>query len=86
MDQIEYIFQTYMLLGVEILLPLLAITFVVAILVGVFQAVTQINEQTISFTPKLLVVFLIVLLCGGVMFDKIVRVIQETIRMAPNMF
>ena len=36
--------------------PLLALSLVVGMLVSVFQAVTQINEQTLSFVPKVLVV------------------------------
>ncbi len=36
--------------------PLLACSLVVGMLVSVFQAVTQINEQTLSFVPKILVI------------------------------
>ena len=36
--------------------PLLASSLVVGMLVSVFQAVTQINEQTLSFVPKILVI------------------------------
>jgi flagellar biosynthetic protein FliQ len=36
--------------------PLLAGSLIVGMLVSVFQAVTQINEQTLSFVPKILVV------------------------------
>lgn len=75
-----------MMTTLTILFPLLAITFVIAIVVGVFQAMTQINEQTLSFTPKLLVVFLILIAFGGVMFDKLVQLIQETLRLAPTIF
>jgi flagellar biosynthetic protein FliQ len=36
--------------------PLLACSLAVGMLVSIFQAVTQINEQTLSFVPKILVV------------------------------
>ena len=36
--------------------PLLGLSLVVGMVVSVFQAVTQINEQTLSFVPKILVV------------------------------
>jgi flagellar biosynthetic protein FliQ len=36
--------------------PLLACSLIVGMLVSVFQAVTQINEQTLSFVPKIVVV------------------------------
>lgn len=85
-SNVNYIFQTHMMTGLMILMPMLVITFVIAIVVGVFQAMTQINEQTLSFTPKLIVVFLIVLLFGTAMFDKIVQLIEETLRLAPTIF
>jgi flagellar biosynthesis protein FliQ len=36
--------------------PLLACSLIVGMLVSIFQAVTQINEQTLSFVPKILVI------------------------------
>ncbi len=44
----------------------------VGLLVSVFQAATQINEQTLSFIPKLMVVFLVVLMAGPWMLEKII--------------
>lgn len=85
-SNIEYVFQHLMLTGLIVLIPILAISFIVAILIGVIQSMTQINEQTLSFTPKLLVVGVIILAFGGMMFDKIVQLIEETLRLAPTMF
>jgi flagellar biosynthetic protein FliQ len=75
-----------MMTGVVIIFPLVVITFVVAVIIGVFQAMTQINEQTLSFAPKLIVVVLIMLLFGGLMFDKLVQLIQDTLKLAPTIF
>jgi flagellar biosynthetic protein FliQ len=72
--------------GLVILLPFLVITFVAAIIIGVFQAMSQIQEQTLSFAPKLIIIFLIVSLCGSIMFEKIVQMIQETLRMSSSLF
>jgi len=44
-----------------LLLPALG----VGLLVSMFQAATQINEQTLSFIPKLLVVFVVILMSGS---------------------
>ena len=44
-----------------LLLPALA----VGLLVSMFQAATQINEQTLSFIPKLIVVFVVILFSGN---------------------
>ena len=48
--------QHAFMLGLQIGGPLLAASLVVGMLVSVFQAVTQINEQTLSFVPKILVI------------------------------
>lgn len=47
-----------------VLLPMLGATLIVGLLVGVFQATTQIQEQTLSFAPKLLVLTVILFLAG----------------------
>ncbi|TAK89986.1 MAG: flagellar biosynthesis protein FliQ [Burkholderiaceae bacterium] len=44
--------------------PLLLAALLVGLLVSIFQAATQINEATLSFIPKLLAVFLVMILAG----------------------
>lgn len=60
---------TAMLVGA----PLLGLGMVAGLLVSVFQATTQINEQTLAFVPKIAAVLLAVVLFGpwmyGVMMD-----------------
>jgi flagellar biosynthesis protein FliQ len=51
-------------LSLKIALPLLMCGLVVGLLVSVFQAVTQIQEQTLSFIPKILALA-VVLVVGG---------------------
>jgi flagellar biosynthesis protein FliQ len=48
--------QNAFMLALEIGGPLLAASLIVGMAVSVFQAVTQINEQTLSFVPKILVI------------------------------
>ena len=48
--------QRAFMTSLEIAGPLLACSLAVGMLVSVFQAVTQINEQTLSFVPKILVI------------------------------
>ncbi|MBN2853881.1 MAG: flagellar biosynthesis protein FliQ [Clostridia bacterium] len=52
-------------------LPILAIAMVVGIIVAVFQATTQINEQTMVFVPKIVAVFLGLILLGGWMLTQL---------------
>jgi flagellar biosynthesis protein FliQ len=44
--------------------PLLLTALAVGLVVSIFQAATQINEQTLSFIPKLLGVFVAIVVCG----------------------
>ena len=49
--------------------PMLILSMLVGILVAIFQAVTQIHEQSLSFILKLIVVVLILLVGGGWMLE-----------------
>ncbi|MFS2019216.1 flagellar biosynthesis protein FliQ [Massilia sp. GER05] len=44
--------------------PLLLVALVIGLVVSIFQAATQINEQTLSFIPKLIGVFIALVLAG----------------------
>lgn len=49
--------------------PLLISTLVVGLIVSIFQALTQINEATLTFVPKMIVIALIIILAGPWMLD-----------------
>ncbi len=49
--------------------PLLLATLAVGLVVSIFQALTQINEQTLTFIPKMLVVALVIVIAGPWMLD-----------------
>ena len=49
--------------------PLLLSTLVIGLLVSVFQAVTQINEATLTFVPKMIIIALILVFAGPLMID-----------------
>ena len=49
--------------------PLLISTLVVGLVVSIFQALTQINEATLTFIPKMIVISLIIILAGPWMLD-----------------
>lgn len=51
--------------------PILLLTMVTGILVAIFQAVTQIHEQSLSFILKLIVVVLVLLIGGGWMLETL---------------
>ena len=51
--------------------PLLIVAISVGLIVSIFQATTQINEQTLSFTPKIVAVMLSILFFGNYMLTTL---------------
>ena len=49
--------------------PLLGAALVTGLLVSVFQAITQINEATLTFIPKMIVIGIVIVLAGPWMLD-----------------
>lgn len=48
----------------KVSLPMLVVALVVGLLISIFQATTQIQEQTLAFVPKIVAVMIVVLLFG----------------------
>lgn len=59
--------------------PIVAATLVVGLLVSILQAATQVNEATLTFVPKLIVVAAILLLFGPGMLETLVGLTRELI-------
>jgi flagellar biosynthetic protein FliQ len=51
--------------------PMLIVAIVVGLIVSIFQATTQINEQTLAFVPKIVGVLLSVLVFGGFILNTL---------------
>ena len=64
-EQVLEIMKEAMLVAFEIAGPLLIISIAVGLLVAIFQAATQIHEQTLTFVPKLIVIALVLLALGS---------------------
>lgn len=52
--------------------PLLIVSLIVGLVISIFQTVTSIQEQTLTFVPKILSIFITLILCGGWIIDNIV--------------
>lgn len=50
--------------------PALLVSLIVGLIVSIFQTVTSIQEQTLTFVPKIIAVFVTLMLLGGWMLDK----------------
>ena len=51
--------------------PLLLISLIVGLVVSIFQTVTSIQEQTLTFIPKIIAVFVGMILCGSWMLNQL---------------
>jgi flagellar biosynthesis protein FliQ len=58
-------------LALKVALPLLLVGLVIGLLVSVFQAVTQIQEQTLSFIPKILALAAVLVIGGPWMLNQL---------------
>ena len=56
---------------ITIIAPILGLALVVGLIVAILQAVTSIQEQTLTFLPKLIVIILMVALLGGFIFSNL---------------
>ena len=65
--------------------PLLLTALAVGLIVGIFQAATQINEMTLSFIPKLLAMAAILALTGPWMLRSLVEYTRNLIESIPGM-
>ena len=67
-----------------IVAPLLLTALAVGLLVGMIQAATQINEQTLSFIPKLICMALVMIITGPWMLRTLVQFTRTLIESLPQ--
>jgi flagellar biosynthetic protein FliQ len=66
--------------------PLLGMALIVGLIIGVFQAATSINEQTLSFIPKLVALGVTLALTGGWMINTLVDYTRVLFGRIPTLF
>ncbi|MDP1652694.1 MAG: flagellar biosynthesis protein FliQ [Rhodocyclaceae bacterium] len=64
--------------------PLFIAALVTGLLISIFQAATQINEATLSFVPKLIVVFITLIVAGPWMITVLTDYVQRLYGSIPN--
>lgn len=65
--------------------PMLAGALIIGILISLFQAVTQINEQTLSFIPKILIIVAALVFFSPWMLETMTEFTRETFLRIPEM-
>jgi len=65
--------------------PMLLTALAVGLIISIFQAATQLNESTLQFVPKLVVMFMVILLFGPWMIQYMVDYIQRLFESIPQL-
>jgi len=66
-------------------LPMLAVALVVGIAISLFQAVTQIQEMTLTFVPKIIAVFAAMIIAAPWMTERMVTFTRDIFNMIPTL-
>lgn len=64
--------------------PVLGVILIVGLVVSLFQAITQINEATLSFVPKLVAAIIVFAVAGPWMLTTMVDYIRRTLQSIPT--
>ncbi|EQK45978.1 MULTISPECIES: flagellar biosynthesis protein FliQ [Paraclostridium] len=70
--------------GMLIAGPILILSLLVGLLISIFQATTQIQEQTLSFIPKLIVVAITLAIGGAWMLNELIQFTNKIMNMVAN--
>ena len=76
-DDVSMITQEALILIIKVSAPVLLISLAVGLLISIFQTVTSIQEQTLTFVPKIIAVFLSLMLLGHWMLNSMVEFMIE---------
>jgi flagellar biosynthetic protein FliQ len=74
-----------MSLALKISLPLLGVGLIVGVLISIIQAVTSIQEQTLSFIPKVLAMAVVLVVGGPWMLNQLLSYTADLWTSIPNM-
>ena len=71
-------------LALYLSLPMLIAGLIMGLLVSIFQATTQINEMTLSFVPKIIVVALVIIFTMPWMMNTMIDFTTKVLKMIPS--
>ena len=76
-EQIMEVMKEAMLVAFKLAGPLLIVSIIVGLVIAIFQAATQIHEQTLTFVPKLIVIAVVLLATGSWMLNTFDGFVQR---------
>lgn len=77
-SQLTDIYRDAVLTGFKVGGPILLVSIVVGLTISIIQAATSINEQTMTFVPKLIIIGIFLVLAGSYMLQQMVDFVYRT--------
>lgn len=71
------IFRDAIFTMLELSLPLLVVSIAIGLVISIFQAATQIHEQTLTFVPKIIAIAFLLLMLGSWMLTVLMELFQR---------
>lgn len=82
-DTVNAVGQQALLVATQLAAPILLSSLAIGLLIAVFQAATQINEMTLTFVPKAIVIGVVLVVAGPWMLGVLVDYTRELIKSIP---
>lgn len=80
-----HIAQQAIMITFKLCAPILLVSLVIGVIISLFQAVTSVQEMTLSFVPKLAGIAVVIVLSGGWMMQQLVSFSTELFGMIPRL-
>ena len=84
-DTVTSLIVDMMGITMKVAMPMLLASLIVGLAVSVFQAVTQIQEQTLTFIPKILATIVVMVVGGPWMLDQLLSYTRDLWSSIPNL-
>lgn len=65
--------------------PMLLVSLIIGLVISIFQTVTSIQEQTLTFVPKLIGIFTTLIICGSWIINNITTFFERLCEMFPQL-
>lgn len=76
-DAVSDILREAMFLIIQVSMPVLLVSLIVGLVISIFQTVTSIQEQTLTFVPKIIAIFVALVIFGNWMMNSMVNFMTE---------
>lgn len=84
-ETISMLAQDTVLISLKLMGPILIASLIVGLLISMFQAATSIQEQTLTFIPKLATIIIVLMIAGPHMLQMLIDYFQDLMREIPTL-